>query len=121
MGHVRHVKDVLAAGDSVEAMVLAVDPVKKRISLSVKQAMGGEVAATPGPTAARVERPRPSAPATRVERPRESAPPARIERPREPAPDAKPAAPTELTPMAIALRKALEKARIREESSQSPG
>jgi small subunit ribosomal protein S1 len=35
---IAHVKDVLAPGQSVEAVVLAVDPAKKRISLSVRAA-----------------------------------------------------------------------------------
>jgi small subunit ribosomal protein S1 len=104
MGHVKHVKDVLAAGDSIEAIVLAVDPVKKRISLSLKQAMSGEPPAPAAP------------PRARTERTREPASAVRPERAREPAPPAKPAAPPELTPMAIALRKAMEKARARQES-----
>jgi len=87
LGRVRHVKDVLAAGDSVEVMVLTVDPAKKRIALSVRQALGGVVAAET-----------PAAPV--------AADPG-------PAPAAKPAAVAELTPMAIALRKALEKAKQR--------
>lgn len=38
---VAHVKDVMAAGDSVEALVLTVEPDKRRVSLSVRQALGG--------------------------------------------------------------------------------
>lgn len=38
---VAHVKDVMAPGDSVEALVLTVEPDKRRVSLSVRQALGG--------------------------------------------------------------------------------
>jgi small subunit ribosomal protein S1 len=37
---VKHVKDVFTVGQEVEAVVRAVDPVKKRISLSVREALG---------------------------------------------------------------------------------
>jgi len=79
---VQHVRDVLAPGDRIEAIVLAVDPQKKRIALSVRDALEG-LAPAPAPveTAA--------APA--------AAPP-------DPAPAAEP------TTMAIALRKAMEAA-----------
>ena len=111
LGHVKHVKDVLAAGDTIEVLVLAVDPVKKRIALSVKQAMAGGQD-TEGPAEApAVERPRRgSAPHRPAASPR-PAPPAR------PAAPAKPAGPVELTPMAIALRKAMEKAKERQPPS----
>ena len=92
LGRVRHVKDVLAVGDTVEVVVVGVDPIKKRIALSVKQAL-----AQVAPEASAV----PAIPA---------------------APDAAPAPAsgvpsTELTPMAIALRKAMDKARQRGQSS----
>ncbi len=38
---VAHVKDVMAPNDSVEALVLTVEPDKRRVSLSVRQALGG--------------------------------------------------------------------------------
>jgi len=37
---VSHVKEVLSQGQDVEALVLAVDPVKRRISLSIREAIG---------------------------------------------------------------------------------
>jgi small subunit ribosomal protein S1 len=37
LSRVGHVKDVLAPGQPIEAVVLAVDPVKKRISLSIRE------------------------------------------------------------------------------------
>lgn len=93
LGRVRHVKDVLAVGDTVEVVVVSVDAIKKRIALSVKQALGGQPAQEPASASA--------APAAS-------------------APAAAPAAPpsTELTPMAIALRKAMEKARQRGQDSR---
>jgi ribosomal protein S1 len=86
---IAHVKDVLAPGDRIEAVVLAVDAAKRRISLSIKAALE---ALAPAPA-------EPEAPAAQ-----ESA-----------APAASPAAapPAEPTTMAIALRKALEEARNR--------
>ena len=141
LGHVRHVKDVLAIGDTIEVVVLAVDPVKKRISLSVKQALsGGQEAlssvdqppvgrstrtASPRPTSARPTSPRPASAQPTSARPRSArpAPPSRPAAASTPAPPAespapKPAAAGELTPMAIALRKAMEKARERERTAQ---
>jgi len=47
LGRVRHVKDVLAPGDKVEVVVKAVDPDKRRIALSIREALGGVPA---GPT-----------------------------------------------------------------------
>lgn len=38
---VAHVKDVMAPGDSIDALVLTVEPEKRRVSLSVRQALGG--------------------------------------------------------------------------------
>lgn len=75
---IERVKDALAVGQVVEAIVLAVDPAKKRVSLSIKAALGApEISPSPPPP-----------------------PPARE---------------GELTTMAIALRKAAEKARRRRE------
>jgi len=45
---VAHVKDVLATGQSIEAVVTNVDPQKKRISLSIREAIS---AASPAPPA----------------------------------------------------------------------
>lgn len=85
---VNHVRDVLAPGDGIEAIVLAVDPGKKRISLSIRQALEG---AMPGEAPAETRRERTEAPTAR--------------------PDAAaPAPPAEPTTMAIALRKAMEAA-----------
>ena len=82
-GRVAHVRDVLAPGDRIEAIVLAVEPAKRRIALSIREAL----------EAAAPEAAEPLAPA---------AP--------EPATSAAPAAPAEPTTMAIALRKAMEQA-----------
>ena len=92
LGRVRHVKDVLALGDTVEVMVVGVDPIKKRIALSVKQALGGQDAPDTAPEQASAPDPAQATPAARPS--------------------------TELTPMAIALRKAMEKARQRGEGSR---
>lgn len=86
---IAHVKEVLAPGDRIEAVVLAVDGAKKRISLSIKAALE---AMAPAP--AEPEAPAAQEPAAAL------APPA-------------PAAPAEPTTMAIALRKAMEEARNR--------
>ena len=82
-GRVAHVKDVLAPGDRIEAIVLAVEPAKRRISLSIREALE---AAAPEPAELRA----PAAP--------------------EPVTPAAPAAPAEPTTMAIALRRAMEQA-----------
>ena len=42
---IAHVKDVLAPGDKVEAIVREVDPAKRRVSLSIREALGGAPAA----------------------------------------------------------------------------
>ena len=59
---VAHVREVLTAGQSIEAIVLQVDPAKRRLSLSVKRALEPEGAApvegAPGDAAA--GRPRPA-------------------------------------------------------------
>ena len=81
-----HVKDVLAPGDRIEAIVLSVDPEKKRISLSIREALE---AAAPQPA----EPAEPAAPAAA-----------------DPVAPATPAAPAEPTTMAIALRKAMDQA-----------
>ena len=92
LGRVRHVKDVLAVGDTVEVMVVGVDPVKRRIALSVKQALAGQAGAEPSPVQPPAASPAPP-PASAAASTGQSS--------------------TELTPMAIALRKAMEKARER--------
>ncbi len=91
---ITHPKEVLTPGQEVEAVVLAVEPDKKRVSLSIKQL-------TEAPERApRAAAPRPR-PRTREER--------------APAPvAAAPSAPAEPTTMAIALRKAMEEAARRQ-------
>ncbi|HEY6867011.1 MAG TPA: S1 RNA-binding domain-containing protein [Candidatus Eisenbacteria bacterium] len=84
---VRHVKDVLAPGQPVEAIVLGVDPAKRRISLSIRAAREAE--APPAAT-------------------EDHAPP--------PAASTAPARPEEPTTMALALRAAMEKARRKREA-----
>jgi small subunit ribosomal protein S1 len=83
--HVAKVKDAVAVGETVEAIVLAVDPVKKRISLSIKAAIAGDGG--------------------------EARPSASAQRPATPAAAPAPAEPPPLTTMAIALREAAERAR----------
>ena len=41
LGRVRHVRDVLAPGDKVEVVVKSVDPARRRMALSVREALGG--------------------------------------------------------------------------------
>jgi small subunit ribosomal protein S1 len=106
---IAHAKEALVAGQSVEVLVLAVDPAKKRISLSIRQALAPEM---PAPGA---ELPGPRAGASRPEPGRGRAGPAR-DAPvpgagMPPPPAASPAAEPEMTTMAIALRKALEHSR----------
>ena len=171
LGRVAHVKDVLAVGDRIEVVVLGVDPDKKRIALSVKQAMEGWQATEPkatgassppaadhggaGQDATRPERtPNAQAPRDGARGPRGDGRPPRNdartprETTRESRPERRPSSgpdrrgpsrpptrtveqapassgnaevapkvvapgPPELTPMAIALRKAMEQARLK--------
>lgn len=48
---VGHVKEVLAPGDKVEAIVREVDPARKRIALSIREALGGTAPEPRTPTA----------------------------------------------------------------------
>jgi small subunit ribosomal protein S1 len=86
--HVNRVKDELTVGQEVEAMVLAVDPAKKRISLSIRAAIA---AGAPEPRQAQAGH-TPEGAANRV------TPGGAVEEP-------------PLTTMAIALRAAAERAR----------
>jgi ribosomal protein S1 len=61
---VERVKDVLAVGQPVEALVLGVDPAKRRISLSIKAASGLEAAAPAAPAATAPARPPSDEPTT---------------------------------------------------------
>jgi small subunit ribosomal protein S1 len=110
---IAHVKEVLTVGQTVEAVVLGVDPLKKRVSLSIRETLGVDVAPS------RVERVEGSeARPERGPRARASAPRGRRPSPERPAPVramSTPApirvqaeGPAELTTMAIALRKAME-------------
>src|SRR5439155_15618233 len=88
----QRVKDALAQGQEVEAIILAVDPAKRRISLSIRAAQAAEEpAAAAGDAGAGNRQPAPEA--------------ARPEAPPAPPADAP------LTTMAIALRAAAERAR----------
>ncbi len=87
-----HVKEVLAAGQLVEALVLGVDPAKKRISLSIRAAIAAPEAAMPATSAGEEGRRRAGV------------------APAAPGPSATPP-PAEPTTMAIALRKAMDRAR----------
>ena len=108
---IAHVKDVLTVGQTIEAVVLSVDPEKKRVSLSIKRTV--EDSLSPAP-----ERPheRPH------ERSHERTAPARAPQARTPQvqqfpPPAQPGAEPELTTMAIALRAAMERAKQKQEES----
>lgn len=91
---ISHPKDALQSGRSVEAVVLAVEPDKKRIALSIRDLLAAELPPTE----------------VRVESRREREPAAAAHRPAAPeAPDA-PKPPSEPTAMAVALRKAMEEA-----------
>src|SRR5207237_2197364 len=48
MRPVKHVKEVLEPGQQVEAIVLSIDPVKKRVSLSIRDALAIGPAAEAG-------------------------------------------------------------------------
>jgi small subunit ribosomal protein S1 len=85
-GRVNHARDVLAVGQEIEAVVLSVDLEKRRIALSIRDALGG----VPGEPEPAVE-------------------PAAASRPAPSPPPATPA-PAEPTTMALALRKAREAA-----------
>ena len=51
---VGHVKEVLSPGQPVEAVVLSVDPAKKRISLSIREAMAAGLPAARTPSAGEI-------------------------------------------------------------------
>jgi small subunit ribosomal protein S1 len=89
-GRVNHAREVLAAGQEVEAVVLSVDVAQRRIALSIREALG-----------ALPDEPAPAARTTAASRPAPT--------PAAPAPPARPA-PEEPTTMALALRKAREAA-----------
>ena len=125
-----HVKEVLAAGQTIEAVVLSVDPEKKRVSLSIKRTAEDWV---------------PPAPERAAERPRERsgergagrsggrggergserggergsergrAPQGRTPQVQQFPPPAQPGAEPELTTMALALRAAMERAKQKQE------
>ena len=46
---IAHVKDVLTVGQTIEAMVLSVDPEKKRVSLSIKRTVEDSLPPAPAP------------------------------------------------------------------------
>jgi small subunit ribosomal protein S1 len=95
---IERVKDALAVGQEIEAIVLAVDLAKRRISLSLRAALAlDEPDVAPEP----VERPASAAEAAPAVTP--SAPPTDLP----------------LTTMAIALREAAEKARAKQAGSSS--
>src|SRR5439155_15092193 len=108
---VRHPKDVLTPGQRIEAIVKEVDVTKKRVSLSIKRTLEAPeqpeaaergrrsqgAGVGPGPRGPRAHRGARAEPA-----------------PKEPP---KPAAPEEPTTMAIALRKAMEEARKKQQGA----
>jgi small subunit ribosomal protein S1 len=100
---ISHVKEVLAPGQTIEAVVLGVDAAKKRIALSIRRTQEGAAEDAPAPAPRARER-------GRVARPAPAPEPAS-----KPAAPAAPAAEPELTTMAIALRAAMERARQRTE------
>ena len=94
---IQHVRDVLIPGQAVEVVVLAVEPERKRISLSIKDAQERTVEPS------RLTRAEPRAAVVRPARPTTSA---------RPTASAEPEA---LTPMQLAFRKAREEQRRREQ------
>lgn len=121
---IAHPKDALKPGQTVEAVVQSVDPAKKRVSLSIKKTLPRDPMSEAELAEPAVRRPvggggrAPRSPRNGREsregrEPREG----RRERDREPrnVMPPQPAPPAEPTTMAIALRKALEEARKREE------
>jgi len=113
---VRHVREVLSPGQPVEAVVLAVDPVKKRISLSIREALS--TLTPPSGTHAEGEKSGHVGEAQRGGRaPQEG--PASHERPSQaPAPPAPQPEPP-MTTMGIAIRRALKEAAERERGGSS--
>ncbi len=115
---IAHVKEVLAAGQTIEAVVLGVDPEKKRVSLSIKRTV--EDSAPPAPERTRERAPERSRERT-SERPRERGASARPSQSRgapqvqQFPPPAQPGAEPELTTMALALRAAMERAKQKQE------
>ena len=115
---VRHVREVLAPGESIEAVVLAVDPVKKRISLSIRAALSTPESSTqaagetPGPRPERGGRDPEDRTAPREEQASQQHPA------RAPAPATSLTEPP-MTTMGIALRKAQEEAAKRRERGGS--
>jgi small subunit ribosomal protein S1 len=126
---IAHVKDVLEQGQEVDAVVLAVDPARRRISLSIRQTVEGEIE-RPAPREG--GRPREGARSREGARPREGSRSRDGSRAREggrprdgggardsdrdrvvtPAPAR---VPDEPTTFAIALRKAVEAARLKDQ------
>ena len=112
---VQHVRDVLSPGQAVEVVVLAVEPERKRISLSIKDALERPVQSS------RVTRAEPrtaaerSARSSASARPPDSAGPTPSTRPTTFARPSTSAEPDALTPMQLAFRKAREQQRHREQ------
>jgi small subunit ribosomal protein S1 len=115
---VQHPKDVLKPGQTVDAIVQSIDPEKKRVSLSIKKTLPRDESLGParpprsaGGGGGRGERRGGGGGGGSPRSPRES-------RERDSRPVAMPAAPAqpaEPTTMAIALRKAIEEAKKREQ------
>jgi small subunit ribosomal protein S1 len=119
---IRHVREVLSTGQSIEAVVLAVDPVKKRISLSIREALSAPESSSGTPAAG--ERPGYVAEPERGGRDPEEPPaprkdPASHQRPSQAPAPATPLPEAPMTTMGIALRKALEEEAKRRERSGS--
>jgi len=113
---VKHVKEALSVGEEIETVVLSVDPVKRRISLSIRQAIEGSLPPTEvtvtaeavgAPVATGAAGPaRQDAAATTA--PQDAA---ATMVPQDAPPARKPAEEPAVTTMALALRKAMEEAR----------
>jgi transcriptional accessory protein Tex/SPT6 len=118
---ITHVREVLSPGQAVEVLVLGVEPERKRISLSIRDA----AATDPGRSEVTEQRPGPRAAATSRERgpraPRREASrgdragsrPGRSAAP-APEPRSRPDEPPALTPMQLAFKRARERMQERE-------
>ena len=105
---IQHVKDVLVVGQVIEAAILAVEPEKKRISLSMRELLAADMP----PTEVRVSSSRPERSGGSNRGPRNDRGDRGERRPREEKFEmpVRPAEPEGPTTMALALRKAMEAA-----------
>jgi small subunit ribosomal protein S1 len=118
---ITHVREVLSPGQAVEVLVLGVEPERKRISLSIRDAAATDPGRSevtehrPGPRAAATSRERgPRAPRREASRgDRAGSRPGRSAAP-APEPRSRPDEPPALTPMQLAFKLARERMQERE-------